>query len=187
MPKLSSEQELIDGCRKNKRLAQKLLYEKYSSRMLGLCTRYIRDSFEAEEAMIGGFMKVFSKISQYKSEGSFEGWIRRIMVNECLNLLRKKRWMYAEVDIANISDHVDYSHYESEFDIEELNSYIDQLPIGYRTVFNLYAIEGYAHKEIANMLGISENTSKSQLSRARGLLQKYIANSDKKLNKINHG
>ena len=90
-------------------------------------------------------------------------------------------------DIANISDAVDYSHYESEFDVEELNNYINQLPIGYRTVFNLYAIEGYSHKEIANKLGISENTSKSQLSRARGLLQKYIAKSDKKMNRINHG
>ncbi|MDX2302684.1 MAG: sigma-70 family RNA polymerase sigma factor [Microscillaceae bacterium] len=187
MPKLSSDQELIEGCLNNQRLAQKLLYEKYSSRMLGLCMRYIRDDFEAEEAMIGGFMKVFSKISQFKNEGSFEGWIKRIMVNECLNFLRKKRWLYAEVDIANVSDNMDYSRYESEFDTEELLNLIDRLPIGYRTVFNLYAIEGYSHKEIADMLGISENTSKSQLSRARGLLQKLINNSDKTLNNISHG
>ncbi len=187
MPQLSSEKEWIAGCLRGDRLTQKLVYERFAPRMLSVCLRYLRQEVEAEEAMINGFLKVFNKINQYKSEGSFEGWIRRIMVNESLNLLRKKRHMYVEVDIENISDHLDYSTLENELDAEAILELIDALPVGYRTVFNLYAIEGYSHKEIGKMLDISESTSKSQLSRARNLLQKQMNNRPKHLNNINHG
>lgn len=187
MPQAKSEKELIKGLLKQDRLAQKTVYEHYSARMLGLCMRYIRDNFEAEEVMLGGFLKVFQKTDQFKSQGSFEGWIRRIMVNECLNALRKKKLMYVEVDIHNLGEDHHQAQYESDIDAEELMSYIEALPIGYRTVFNLYAIEGYSHKEIAEKLGVSESTSKSQLSRARNLLQKCIEESQSKVKKLNHG
>ena len=187
MPRLSSEQELIDGCLKKDRLAQRKAYEQFAPRMLSLCFRYMKDEFEAEDAMTNGFLKVFSKIDQFKSEGSFEGWVRRIMVNECLNQLRKQRLMYADIEIENVSNNKDFSVYESELDAEELMHFVHQLPAGYGAVFNMYAIEGYSHKEIAEMLGINENTSKSQLSRARNFLQKLINEHDSKLNNIKHG
>lgn len=187
MLKVYSDSEMVEGCRKGSAQMQRRVYDTFSPRMYGLCLRYIREDFEAEEIMINGFMKVFTKIEQFKSEGSFEGWIRRIMVNECLNYLRKKKWMYAEVDIENVSDSIEHSSYESDLDTEELMGLIDELPTGYRTVFNLYAIEGYSHKEVAKMLNISENTSKSQLSRARALLQKSVERGKKKLNKICNG
>ncbi|NJO00928.1 MAG: sigma-70 family RNA polymerase sigma factor [Bacteroidia bacterium] len=183
MPGQSSERELVSGCLAGKRHTQHQVYERFAPRMLALCARYIREDFEAEEVMISGFLKVFSKISQFKSEGSFEGWIRRIMVNECLNHLRKKKRIYTEMDLQNVSDFVDYNQYENEVEAEMLLNCINQLPDGYRTVFNLYAIEGYSHKEVSEMLGISENTSKSQLSRARAWLQKLVM--ERKKNLIN--
>ncbi|MCU0445750.1 MAG: RNA polymerase sigma factor [Microscillaceae bacterium] len=186
MPKLNSEAELVKGCQEGNRLMQRRVYEAYSARMLAVCRRYVKNEFDAEEVLVNGFLKVFDRIGQFKSEGSFEGWIRRIMVNESLNHLRKQRIMYAEVEIENVSDNLDYSVFESELDAEELLQMIDQMPAGYRTVFNLYAIEGYSHKEIAESLGITESTSKSQLSRARLHLQKLLTDYDKKLN-INHG
>lgn len=187
MLKLSSEKDLVKACKKQKRLAQRKVYELYAPKMLSLCRRYVKDDYQAEDVMTNGFLKVFSKIAQFKEEGSFEGWIRRIMVNEALNHLRKQRHLYVEVDISNLADNVDYSFYENTLDVEDLMSYIDQLPVGYKTVFNLYAIEGYSHKEIGEMMNISINTSKSQLSRARKLLQKYILDNDKELKQTNHG
>jgi RNA polymerase sigma factor (sigma-70 family) len=186
MPKLNSEAELVKGCQEGNRLMQRRVYESYSARMLAVCRRYVKNEFDAEEVLVNGFLKVFDRIGQFKSEGSFEGWIRRIMVNESLNHLRKQRIMYAEVEIENLADNLDYSVFESELDAEELLQMIDQMPVGYRTVFNLYAIEGYSHKEIAETLGITESTSKSQLSRARTHLQKILTDYDKKFN-INHG
>jgi RNA polymerase sigma-70 factor (ECF subfamily) len=176
MPKRISELDLIQGCKKADRLAQRQVYEQYARRMYAVCLRYVRQEMEAEEVLTSGFLKVFAKIDQFKIEGSFEGWIRRIMVNESLNHLRKQRLMYAEVEIEQVADTMSYSVNESDYTAEELLYIIEQLPVGYRTVFNLYAIEGYAHKEIGEMLNISENTSKSQLSRARTWLQNYLQN-----------
>jgi RNA polymerase sigma factor (sigma-70 family) len=187
MPKLTSEAELVQGCQAGNRQLQRRTYEQYSARMLAICRRYVKNEMDAEEVMINGFLKVFEKIGQFKSEGSFEGWIRRIMVNESLNHLRKQRLMYAEVEIENVSNDLDYSVFESEMDAEELLRLIDEMPVGYRTIFNLYAIEGFSHKEIAETLGITESTSKSQLSRARVHLQKLLMDSDKKFKNINHG
>lgn len=173
-----TEEDLIQACIKQNNKAQRELYEKYSRKMFSVCLRYVKDKSEAEEIMIGGFIKVFDKINQFHYEGSFEGWIRKIMVNEALGYLRKNRNMYLEVTIDHANKEVDAQYMENHLEADDLLKMIQRLPPGYQTVFNLYAIEGYSHKEIAGMLSISENTSKSQLSRARVLLQKYLAESE---------
>lgn len=171
----ASEDELIKGCLKRDSSAQKRLYDTYSSKMYGICYRYVKDSMEAEDILVTAFMKVFDRIEQFKQEGSFEGWIRRIMVNEALTHLRKNRTMYLETDLEQADREPDYESLSQHLDVEDLLNLIQELPAGYRVVFNLYAIDGYSHKEIADQLGISENTSKSQLSRARTYLQKKLA------------
>ncbi|WP_424961981.1 RNA polymerase sigma factor [Ekhidna sp.] len=183
-----TEEELLEGCRKGKASAQRGLYDRLAPKMLGVCLRYIRDREEAEHIMIGGIVKVFEKLDQFKSEGSFEGWVRRIVVNDCLMYIRKNRNMSLESDIETVSDHPDLSVMEDSLSQEDLLKLIGELPVGYRTVFNLYAIEGYSHAEIAEQLNISENTSKSQLSRARKWLQTRLADIEKELeNKITNG
>ncbi|MCR9253458.1 MAG: sigma-70 family RNA polymerase sigma factor [bacterium] len=177
-----TEEKLIDGCVKGKSWAQKSLYEKYSPLMLGVCIRYLKDRDDADDVLVQGFMKVFSNISKFRNEGSFEGWIRRIMVNECLTFIRKNRSMYLETDIEKAENDPDYSVLDSQLEADDLIRMIQELPVGYRTVFNLYAIEGYSHAEIAEQLGINVNTSKSQLSRARAFLQKQLLEAEKKLN-----
>jgi len=172
--KSSTTESLINGCRQGQRQAQREVYEKLSPRMLGLCRRYIRDAGEAESVMITGFLKVFDKISQYSGEGSFEGWISRIMVNESLLYIRKNKGMYIEVDIEYADQQPNYELASQNLEADDLLKLVNNLPVGYRTVFNMYAIEGYSHQEIANSLQISESTSKSQLSRARKMLQKQI-------------
>ena len=146
--------------------------------MYGICYRYVRDAAEAEDILIIAFTRIFEKINQFKSEGSFEGWIRRIIVNEALTHLRRNRSMYLETDLEQVDREPDYDKLHDHLEEEDLLKMIQELPTGYRIVFNLYAIEGYSHKEIANQLGISENTSKSQLSRARTYLQKMLVEND---------
>lgn len=150
--------------------------------MFSICRRYISDSAEAEDVLVCGFTKVFAKIDQFKSEGSFEGWIRRIMVNEALSYIRKNKSMYLEVEIEKADREPDYRQMQDQLEVEDLQKMVNRLPSGYRTVFNLYAIEGFSHKEIAEKLGISENTSKSQLSRARVHLQKLLIEAEAYLN-----
>jgi RNA polymerase sigma-70 factor (ECF subfamily) len=179
----SSEEKLIMKCRENDPASQRMLYDQYASKMLGVCRRYINDADQAEDVMITGFIKVFKNLAQFKFEGSFEGWVRRIMVNESLSFIRKNKNMYLEVDIEYAQREPDYSQLDHHLQAEDLLELIDQLPTGYRTVFNLYAIEGYSHKEIADQLKISENTSKSQLSRARALLQRHLLKSEELLEK----
>jgi RNA polymerase sigma-70 factor (ECF subfamily) len=179
MPTYTSENELLVACKRGERLAQRELYERYSRKMFAVCLRYVRQRMEAEDVLADSFMKVFTHIQNFKEEGSLEGWIRRIVVNECLGLLRKQRLMYVESnadDYTEVSSPTDHS---TQMHADELMNMIQDLPTGYRTIFNLYAIEGYSHKEIADMLNINENTSKSQLSRARTLLQKKIEGLDK--------
>ena len=175
------EEELIQACKKQHSRSQRTVYEKYSPKMFATCIRYIKDESEAEQTMIEGFMKVFSKIEQFTGQGSFEGWVRRIMVNECLGYLRKNKNMYLEVDIDKADYQIQYGKLEDNLQAEDLLKLIKELPMGYRTVFNLYAIEGYSHKEIAETLGVNTNTSKSQLSRARSLLQKKLAQIDQEI------
>ncbi|UXX78388.1 sigma-70 family RNA polymerase sigma factor [Reichenbachiella carrageenanivorans] len=171
----NSESELIRQCKRQDRRAQRWLYEQQAPVMLTVCRRYIGDADMAEELMISGFAKVFAKLDQYQAQGSFQGWIRRIMVTTCLEWIRKNRQLYKEVDLDEINPSVDYETVDHHLEAEDLMQVITQLPQGYRTIFNLYAIEGYSHQEIADQLGLSVNTSKSQLSRARQWLQKQLA------------
>lgn len=174
----AKEEELIKGCLRRDRNAQQQLYDLYSAKMYGLCYRYVRHAMEAEDILVTAFTKVFERIAQFKGEGSFEGWIRRIMVNEALTYLRKSRSMYLETELEQADREPDYDRLGDHLEAEDLMKMIQELPAGYRLVFNMYAIDGYSHKEIAEHLGISENTSKSQLSRARVYLQKMLAESD---------
>jgi RNA polymerase sigma-70 factor (ECF subfamily) len=179
----AKEDEIIKGCLRRDRSAQKLLYETYSSKMYGICYRYLKESMEAEDVLVTAFMKVFEKIEQFKHEGSFEGWIRRIVVNEALTCLRKKRNMYLETELEKVDSDPNYKNLSDHLEAEDLVQLVKELPTGYRIVFNMYAIDGYSHKEIADSLGISENTSKSQLSRARTYLQKVLKEQEWMANK----
>jgi len=170
-----TEEVLIADCLKGKQKAQKALYERFAPKMLSVCCRYINDREEAEHIMIGGMVKVFDKLGQYTFQGSFEGWIRRVMVNESLMYIRKNKNMSLEIDVADAEHELDFTKLDDNLEAQDLMKLIERLPVGYRTVFNLFAIEGYNHKEIAAALEITENTSKSQLSRARKLLQNQLA------------
>lgn len=179
--KSGKEEALIEGCRRKNPTAQRELYQLWAPKMLGLCLRYVKDRGEAESVMTGGFMKIFGKINQYNGEGHFEGWMRRIMVNESLIYLRQHKNTFMMVDTEDAHAEISTEDAQQQLQAEDLLNMVRQLPDGYRTVFNLYAIEGFSHKEISGQLGISENTSKSQLSRARNLLQHYIAQHEKML------
>ncbi len=171
----SEEAGLIQGCLKGDRLAQRHLYESYSGKFLAICLRYLKDREHAEDVMIEGFMKIFDKLPQFQGKGSFEGWMKRIMVTQALMKLRSNKHLMMEVHVEQDSSFPDNQHYETNhLEAEELMTLVKSLPVGYRTVFNLYAIEGYSHKEIAELLGITESTSKSQLNRARNVLKNQI-------------
>lgn len=182
------ELQLIEGCKRQDRKYQQLLYNKYARVMFGICLRYSSDSDSAQDLLQDGFLKVFANISSFEGKGSFEGWMKRVFVNLSLEVIRKEKIkkQYTE-DIENISDD-DIIDSGFDSDDEELTekillSFIHELPPGYRSVFNLYAIEEYSHKEISEMLGIAEGTSRSQYIRARMLLQEKI-NEYKRINGI---
>lgn len=174
-----NERELVLLCKKRDQKGQRYLFDQESRIMLTVCKRYVGDNYTAEELMLIGFMKVFDKIDQFKLEGSLQGWIRRIMVTTCLEWIRKNKALYKEVDIEDTVHELDHDCAESSLESDDLMKMVLNLPQGYRTVFNMYAIEGFSHQEIAEALGISVNTSKSQLSRARKLLQTQIENNEK--------
>ena len=166
------ETELIKLAVENNRQAQQQIYSRFSSKMLSVCRQYIKDIQLAEDVMITAFMKVFTSLSKFEHKGSFEGWIRRIMVNECISYLRvQKKVKFAEDEFFVEES---FNEIDSQFTVDQIQFLIDALPDGYKMVFNLYAIEGYKHNEIAKMLGINEGTSKSQLSHARKMLQTQI-------------
>ena len=171
IPFFTTEAQLIAALKRGESRAHKIVYERFSGKMLAVCTRYCANRADAEEVMLDGFMRVFEKITQFREDGSFEGWIRRVMVTESLMFLRKSKQWRQEVPIEEVTVEPDYEWADTAVNENDLLRIVNQLPDGYRTIFNLYAIEGYAHAEIAEMLGISEGTSKSQLSRARLLLQ----------------
>ena len=173
--------ELIEGCKRKDAKAQKGLYDRYAGKLYALCCRYIKEKMEAEDVLITAFTKILDRVDQYKGEGSFEGWMKRVVVNESLTYLRRNKNMYIEMDIEAADREPDFEKLESHLQAEDLLKMIETLPSGYRIVFNLYAIDGYSHKEIADQLGISENTSKSQLSRARVALQKSLRETEKNL------
>ena len=166
------EKQLIKLAVENNRQAQQQIYAKFSSKMLSVCRQYIKDIHHAEDVMITGFMKVFTNLKNFEHKGSFEGWIRRIMINECISFIRvQKKVKFIEDETFFEERH---NNIESKFSVEDIQFLIDNLPDGYRMIFNLYAIEGFKHQEIATMLSISEGTSKSQLSHARKMLQDQI-------------
>lgn len=165
---------LLEGCKKNDRKSQELLYKSLASKMLGVCMRYAKDSFEAEDILQLGFVKVFQKVPEFRGEGSFEGWIRRIMVNTAIEIYRKNQRSLNVVDIAQVYDAPQSMFNMTGLETKDLLNLIRQLPEGYRMVFNLYVIEGYSHKEIGKYLEITEGASKSQLSRARALLREKV-------------
>ena len=171
---------LIEGCKTGDRQAQKVLYENYADRMLGICRRYLTNIQEAEDALMRGFVKVFKQLDKLQDDKKLEYWMRRIMVNECLMILRKNKKM----PLTELSDHVVEplaNHVLDDLAAIDILQLVDELPIGYKTVFNMYVVEGFKHKEIATYLNISINTSKSQLIMARRKLQERII----ELNKIN--
>jgi RNA polymerase sigma-70 factor (ECF subfamily) len=168
-----SENELIEGCREGTRTFQKALYDRYCRKMLVVCLRYSKTTAEAEDIVQEGFVKVFQGIKDFRQESKLETWITRIMVNTALNAQRKKLYLYPMVDVTELvlpEEEVSLSG----LNVSQLLEMIQALPQGCQIVFNLFAIEGYSHKEIAEMLGISEGTSKSQFARAKSLLQAKI-------------
>lgn len=164
---------MIKKCLKNDRNAQNFLYEKFSASMFGVCRRYMKDQGEAELCMVNGFTKVFSNLHQFKFNGSFEGWIRKIMVNECLMELRKRKNFNISLETISYKLIEGFS-IDEELHKKDIIQLLDYLPYGYRTIFNLFVIEQYTHEEIADKLGISINTSKSQLVKARTRLKQYL-------------
>lgn len=174
---LETDSDIIEGCILGNPRMQKMLYDKYSPKMYSVCLRYAANEEDAKDILQDGFIKVFTNISKFKSLGSFEGWIRRIIVNTAIEQFRKKNKLYSLSD-ATTEDKIesDDAPIFNQLETKELLNLIKSLPSGYRSVFNLYAIEGYTHKEIAALMDISEGTSKSQYSRAKALLQDKIKN-----------
>lgn len=171
---------LLEQCKREERKAQKELYERFAPTMLAVCRRYVTHLEIAEEMLSNGFIKAFRYIGQFENKGSFEGWLRKIMVRECLDYVRSKKDFIISVDefTPNIEP---YENASTHLETNELLALIDELPAGYREVFNLYVMEGFKHHEIGDMLGISENTSKTQLMKAKLALQKRIENFDLKI------
>ena len=170
-----TELQLIAACRKEDRQAQKLLFDRYSPKMLGVCRRYVRHKEDAEDVLVSAFFKVLINLHQFGHKGSFEGWIRRIVVNESLMFLRKRHNFNLKIEAEHFDIQTDMT-VEDELAAQDILLLLEQLPNGYRTIFNLFVVEGYKHREIAEKLGISINTSKSQLilakKRLRALLEK---------------
>jgi RNA polymerase sigma-70 factor (ECF subfamily) len=166
------EKNRIQLAADNNRQAQQLIYASYAPKMLSVCRQYVKDIHHAEDVMITAFMKVFSSLSNFEHKGSFEGWIRRIMINESISYIRANKKI-SFLDDEQYSEEFANS-IESQFNVEEIQLLIDALPDGYKMVFNLYVIEGYKHHEIAELLSISAGTSKSQLLQARRILQHEI-------------
>ncbi|MFN5325075.1 MAG: RNA polymerase sigma factor [Bacteroidota bacterium] len=170
-----SEKELIEGCIRNHPAAQEALFKRFSGKMLAVCCRYTANKSEAEDILQDGFIKVFQKLDLFRGDGSLEGWIKRIMVNTALDLLRRNKKLIMN-ELGEEWEVADPGLKPGDsIQAKDLMLLIQTLPNGFRTVFNLYAIEGYSHKEIGDLLGISESTSKSQYSRARAQLQKLLA------------
>jgi RNA polymerase sigma-70 factor (ECF subfamily) len=170
-----TEEIMLQGCLDNLSIAQEALYNRFSPRMLGVCYRYARNREDAEDMLQEGFMKVYSQIHQYKGSGALEGWIRKIIVHTCINVLKKNKKFSDSVDLIHASSiQISDNNIPSMMQAKQVVECIRLLPIGYRTVLNLYAIEGFSHKEIAVILEIEESTSRSQYTRARALLEEIL-------------
>lgn len=170
-----NEEILVKKCIEGDNRAQKKLFDLFAPKLFGVCLRYMKDHNLAQDTLQDGFVKIFTKLSDYNGKGSFEGWMRRIVVNTCLDQLRKDQKLKMNTSIDDVSFLVKDNHWiEEELTAKDLLKLVESLPDGYRVVFNMFAIEGYSHKEIAEQLNISENTSKSQFSRAKSHLRKKL-------------
>lgn len=170
-----TEELMLAGCLRNNAAAQEALYNRFSPRMLGVCYRFAKNREDAEDMLQEGFIKVFTQIHQYRNEGALEGWIRRIIVHTCINIIKKNKKFSDSVDIAYANGiHVKEELIPSILQAKQVVECIRLLPIGYRTVLNLYAIEGFSHKEISLMLEIEESTSRSQYTRAKAMLKEIL-------------
>jgi RNA polymerase sigma-70 factor (ECF subfamily) len=168
-----TDEELVKGCIKENRSSQDMLYNIYAGKLMTVCYRYMENRMDAEDVLQEGFIKIFDNISKFRFHGSLEGWMKRIMANTSINRLRKKDLLKGTQDPNMIDTPINESIIE-KLDGETLIGIIQKLPVGYRTVFNMFAIEGYSHKEIAQELGIEEVSSRTQLSKAKKVLQKQI-------------
>jgi len=172
---IMTEEAILQGCLKNNAAAQKALYQKYSAKMLVVCYRYGHNREDAEDMLQEGFIKVFSQIHTFENRGALEGWIRRIVVHTCINHLKKNKRFNESVDLIHANRiQVREDNIPSILQAKEVVECIRMLPIGYRTVLNLYAIEGFSHKEISSMLDIEESTSRSQYTRAKAMLEDIL-------------
>jgi RNA polymerase sigma-70 factor (ECF subfamily) len=169
-----SDSDLIEGCIKGERKMQRELYDRYAAKMYGVCLRYAANAEEAEDVLQEGFIKVFRKMTTFRNEGSFEGWIRRIFVNTAIEHYRKKTYLQPITEQEENTVEGKYISVLDKLAEKDIINLVQQLSPGYRTVFNMYVVEGYTHKQIADQLGISEGTSKSQLSRAKQILQEMV-------------
>src|ERR1700755_2421519 len=170
-----TEEAILQGCLKNDGAAQKALYEKYCAKMLVVCYRYAHNREDAEDMLQEGLIKVFSQIHTFESRGALEGWIRRIIVHTCINNLKKNKRFNESVDIIHATGvQVREESIPSIIQAKEVVECIRMLPLGYRTVLNLYAIEGYSHKEISELLDVEESTSRSQYTRAKQMLEDIL-------------
>ncbi|MCH2235936.1 MAG: RNA polymerase sigma factor [Crocinitomicaceae bacterium] len=170
-----TDEQLVNKCVSGKVSAQKTFYEKFARKMMGVCLRYAASYEEAQDVLQDGFIKVFNNLDRYQNKGSLEGWVRRIMVNTSLDAYRKNKKHQQDVSMDDVSYLVEDKGYIIEnIQADDLLKLVQSIPEGYRVVFNLYAIEGYSHKEIAERLGVTESTSKSQYSRAKKLLRQML-------------
>jgi RNA polymerase sigma factor (sigma-70 family) len=170
-----TEEAILQGCLKNESAAQRELYNRYSPKMLAVCYRFAHNREDAEDMLQEGFIKVFSQMHTFQNKGAFEGWIRRIIVHTCINNLKKNKRFSESLDIVYASGvQIREESVPSIVQAKQIVECIRILPIGYRTVLNLYAIEGYSHKEIATMLDIEESTSRSQYTRAKQMLEDIL-------------
>lgn len=178
------DSDLIEGCLKGDRRLQQELYQRFAPKMYGVCLRYATGSEEAQDMLQEGFIKVFRKLDSFRSEGSFEGWIRRIFVNTAIEHFRRKNYLQPITEREEATVEGKYLSVLDDLAERDIIGLVQQLSPGYRTVFNMYVVEGYTHKEIADNLGISEGTSKSQLSRAKLILQGLVQTHLEKRKKV---
>jgi len=173
-----TEIELVQGCLKEKRSYQKALFDKYAPKMLSVCKRYARHSMEAEDLLQDAFVRIFDKLGTFRGDGSLEGWIRRIVVHACIRNYRKSSFKKEQFGLESLPEEPVEAEAVDRLGVEELLKMISGLPDGYRMVFNLFAIEGYSHAEVAEMIGCGESTSRSQLAKARKMLQSMVVETE---------
>jgi RNA polymerase sigma-70 factor (ECF subfamily) len=168
-----TEKELVDGCIREDRICQRELWNRYSKKIMSLCLRYCNSQEEAEDALMEAYVKIYDNLAKFRFQSSLETWMRRVAVNLCINKIRARKHIWSSIT----EDEYRLGYTDDAFDnlqVDQIMKMVEALPVGYRTVFNLYAIEGYSHKDIADLLGIDEGTSRSQFSKARKVLQQSL-------------